>query len=273
MFELLAKRLIAPQVWRFTLRAPGLAAKRQAGHFLILRPTADSERIPLTIVSSDPVAGSVDIIFQVVGATTRALAAIPEGGTIHDVAGPLGHPTHIENYGTAVMIGGGVGIAPLLPIAQAFHAQGNRLLTILGGRSQEFLILEDDLKPVSDSLLIATDDGSRGQKGLVTDVLRTLLEKEKINLVMAIGPVVMMKAVAEMTRPLKIKTMVSLNPLMIDGTGMCGVCRCKVAGKTRFACVEGPEFDAHEVDFDSIRRRLGMFKAEERKRMDAGKVA
>jgi ferredoxin--NADP+ reductase len=271
MFEIISKRLIAPQVWRYAVLAPALAAKRQAGHFLILRPTVTSERIPLTIVASDLAAGTVDIIFQVVGATTRSLAALAVGEPIHDLAGPLGHPTHIENYGTAVMIGGGVGIAPLLPIAQAFHAQGNRLLTILGGRSQEFLILEEDLKPVSHELFIATDDGSRGQKGLVTDVLRTLVAKEKIDLVMAIGPVVMMKAVAEMTRPLKIKTMVSLNPLMIDGTGMCGVCRCKVAGKTRFACVEGPEFDAHEVDFDSIRRRLSMFKAEERKRIDTGK--
>jgi ferredoxin--NADP+ reductase len=270
MFDLLTKHLIAPNVWRYSIRAPEIAVKRQAGHFVILRPAANSERIPLTIVASDPAAGTLDIIFQVVGATTRELAALPEGGAIHDIAGPLGHPTHIEKFGTAVMVGGGVGIAPLLPIAQAFKQKGNRVITILGGRSQDFLILENDLKPVSDELFIATDDGSRGQKGLVTDVLKTIISKEKIDIIVAIGPVVMMKAVAELTRPQGIKTMVSLNPLMIDGTGMCGVCRCKVAGKTKFACVDGPEFDGHQVDFDSLKRRLSMFKDEEKKRMEAG---
>jgi ferredoxin--NADP+ reductase len=268
MFEIIAKNLIAPNVWRYTVHAPELAQKRQAGHFVILRPTHLSERIPLTIVSSDHEHGTIDLIFQVVGATTFELAALLPEQTIQDIAGPLGQPTHIEHVGTAVMIGGGVGIAPLLPIAQAFKEKGNRLITILGGRSHDLLILEEELSLVSDSLLVATNDGSKGQKGLVTDVLQSVLNQEVVNLIVAIGPVVMMKAVAELTRPLGIKTMVSLNPLMIDGTGMCGVCRCTIAGKTKFACVDGPEFDAHQVDFDSIRRRLSMFNAEEKLRLD-----
>ncbi len=271
MFEIISKTLIAPNVWRYAVHAPEIAKKRQAGHFVILRPTIHSERIPLTIVSSDLEHGTIDIIFQVVGATTFELAALAPQQSIQDLAGPLGHPTHIDNVGTAVMIGGGVGIAPLLPIAQAFKENGNRLITILGGRSQDLLILEKELSLVSDALLIATNDGSKGQKGLVTDVLQSVLNQEAVNLIVAIGPVVMMKAVAELTRPLGIKTMVSLNPLMIDGTGMCGVCRCTIAGKTKFACVDGPEFDAHQVDFDSIRRRLSMFSEEEKQRLDSVK--
>jgi ferredoxin/flavodoxin---NADP+ reductase len=268
LYSIVSKRLIAPQVWRYTLTAPAIAAKRQAGNFVIVRPCAGSERIPLTIVSSDPAAGTLDIIFQVVGATTLELSRIPEGGAVADLVGPLGHPTHIEKYGTAVMVGGGVGIAPLLPIAEAFRAQGNTVLTILGARSREHLILERELGAISDRLLITTDDGSSGRRGFVTDALAELLSTTPVQLVMAVGPVVMMKAVAELTRPLGIKTLVSLNPLMIDGTGMCGVCRCKVAGQTKFACVDGPEFDAHQVDFESLRRRLGMFQAQEKKSLE-----
>lgn len=269
MFAILAKRQIAPQVWRMSLNAPEIAAKRRPGHFVILRPQGHSERIPLTIVTSDPQAGSLDIIFQVVGATTWDLAQLEIGQSVQDVVGPLGHPTQIEKIGTAVMVGGGVGIAPLLPIAQGFKQAGNRLVTILGARNQDLLILEEELTAISDQVLVATDDGSRGQKGLVTDVLRQVMAQEPVHLVLAVGPVVMMRAVAELTRPSGTKTMVSLNPLMLDGTGMCGVCRCKVAGKTRFACVDGPEFDAHQVDFENLARRLSMFKAEERTRMEA----
>jgi len=268
LHALIFKILIAPQVWRYTLHAPGIAAKRKAGNFVIVRPTPDSERIPLTIVSANLQVGTIDIIFQVVGATTFRLSEIPAGGAIADVVGPLGHPTHLENYGTAVMVGGGVGIAPLLPIAQAFRSEGNRIITILGARSKDHLILESELTTVSDQLRIATNDGSYGRKGFVTDVLTEILASEKVHFVMAVGPVVMMHAVAEITRPFKIRTQVSLNPLMIDGTGMCGVCRCKIAGKTRFACVEGPEFDAHQVDFENLRRRLDMFKVQERQRME-----
>jgi len=270
VFEVLMKKTLAPGVWRYRLQAPLIAAKRRAGHFVIVRPTRDAERIPLTIVSADVEAGTVDIIFQVVGATTRTLAEVRTGDALADVLGPLGHPTPVENYGTTVMIGGGVGIAPLLPIAQAFRQAGNRVVTILGGRSRDFLILKAELSAVSERVLTTTDDGSDGVKGLVTDALKTLLEAGQVDFVLAVGPVPMMKAVADMTRPGRIKTLVSLNPLMLDGTGMCGVCRCQVAGQTRLACVEGPEFDGHEVDFDSLRRRLGMFTAEENLRRERG---
>ncbi|MCK5241541.1 sulfide/dihydroorotate dehydrogenase-like FAD/NAD-binding protein [bacterium] len=265
MYEIISKRLIAPAVWRHTIKAPEIARKRQAGNFVIVRPITGSERIPLTIVSSDTQAETIDIIFQVVGATTMDLA---EAKSIQDIVGPLGHPTHIENYGRVVVVGGGVGIAPLLPIAQALKQAGSRLTAILGARSKDFLILEDDLAPISDELLIATDDGSQGQKGLVTNALKPLLDKKAVDFVLAIGPVVMMKAVSELTRSYGVKTMVSLNPLMIDGTGMCGVCRCKIDGQTKFACVDGPEFDGHQVDFDNLTRRLSMYHAEEKKRKE-----
>ena len=269
MFRVLARRLIAPEVWRATLSAPRIAARRRAGHFVIVRPTAASERIPLTIVAADPERGTIDIIFQVVGATTRELASVPEGGAVADVVGPLGRPTHIERYGRAAVVGGGVGIAPLLPIARALREAGNTLVAILGARTAEHLILEDELAPLSDRLLVATDDGSRGRQGLVTDVLREALAETSFDFVLAVGPVVMMAAVADLTRPLGIRTMASLNPLMIDGTGMCGVCRCNVGGETKLACVEGPEFDAHQVDFANLRRRLGMFREEEAARRTA----
>lgn len=258
--------MIAPDVWRFSVKAPEIAVKRKAGNFVILRPVAGSERIPLTIVSSDLDAQTIDIIFQVVGATTMDLARAEQ---IEDIVGPLGHPTHIENYGRVVVVGGGVGIAPVLPIAEALRKAGNHLTSILGARSKHLLILEDEMARLSDDLRVATDDGSHGQKGLVTDVLKPMLDAKSVDFVLAVGPVVMMKAVSELTRPYGVKTMVSLNPLMIDGTGMCGVCRCKVEGKTRFACVEGPEFDGHQVDFASLQRRLSMYKAQEKTRREA----
>ncbi|MEW6515900.1 MAG: sulfide/dihydroorotate dehydrogenase-like FAD/NAD-binding protein [candidate division FCPU426 bacterium] len=268
-FNIINKNQLSPDVWRYTLSAPDIARKRRAGHFIILRPLADSERIPLTIVSSDQDQGTIDIIFQVVGATTRDLAGLRAGEPVKDLIGPLGHPTEIAKHGTVAMVGGGVGIAPLLPIAQAFRAAGNRLVTILGARARSLLILEQELASISDKVLLTTDDGSAGQKGLVTAALEPLLVAREIDFVMAVGPVPMMKAVADLTRGFGVKTMVSLNPLMLDGTGMCGVCRCQVAGKTRFACVEGPEFDAHQVDFDSLRRRLTMFREEEKARREA----
>ncbi|MBN1596425.1 sulfide/dihydroorotate dehydrogenase-like FAD/NAD-binding protein [candidate division FCPU426 bacterium] len=265
MYPIISKQLLAPQVWRYTVKAPEIARERQAGNFIILRPREGSERIPLTIVSSDTNTGTIDIIFQVVGATTLDLA---EADNILDVVGPLGHPTHIENFGRVAVVGGGVGIAPLLPIAEALKKAGNSLTTILGARSKNFLILEEELALISDRMIITTDDGSKGEKGLVTAALKPLLDAQALDFVLAIGPVVMMKAVAGLTRPYQVKTMVSLNPLMIDGTGMCGVCRCKVDGKTQFACVDGPEFDGHKVDFDSLQRRLAMYQAEEKIRRD-----
>lgn len=267
MYNLLAKTMLAPNIWQFTLSAPKIAIRRQPGNFIILRPTRNSERIPLTIVDSNPEQGSLEIIFQVVGATTAELAQMEVGAEIADVAGPLGQPTHVEKYGTVIMIGGGVGIAPLFPIARAFRDAGNKVISILGARSQNLLILEKEIASISDHFVVATDDGSRGRKGLVTDVLQELIAEEpKIDFVMAIGPIVMMQAASEVTRKYGIKTMVSLNPLMIDGTGMCGGCRCKIEGKTKFACVDGPEFDGHQVDFNNLRRRLGMFKNEEQEK-------
>ncbi|MCD4814257.1 sulfide/dihydroorotate dehydrogenase-like FAD/NAD-binding protein [bacterium] len=272
MFTITAKKQIAPQVWQYSVHAPEIASKRKAGNFVILRPTAESERIPLTIVDSDPLAGTIDIIFQVVGATTFDLAKLESNQSILDMTGPLGQATHIEKYGTCVMIGGGVGIAPLLPIAKAFQAAGNTLVGILGSRSKDYLILEEELRTVSQQLIITTDDGSQGEKALVTGPLKRLLDKGDVDFVLAVGPVVMMKAVAEITRPYQVKTMVSLNPIMIDGTGMCGVCRCQVDGKTRFACVDGPEFDGHTVDFDGLSRRLRMYQQEEKEKMEAKKA-
>jgi ferredoxin--NADP+ reductase len=269
MFQITSKTNLAPQVWRYSVEAPLIAQQRRAGNFVILRPTRHSERIPLTIVDSHDQDGTIDIIFQVVGATTMDLEQLGEKDSIEDIAGPLGHPTHIERYGRVAVVGGGVGIAPLLPIAKALKQVGNHLTAILGARSADYLILQDELKSISDNLLIATDDGSRGHKGLVTDVLKPLLDNKALDFVLAVGPVIMMKAVADLTRSYKIRTMASLNPLMIDGTGMCGVCRCKIDGHTKFACVDGPEFDAHQVDFDLLMRRLAMFKAEEKQKMEA----
>jgi ferredoxin--NADP+ reductase len=274
MHTITQKQKIAPEVWRYSILAPDVARNRLPGHFIIIRPTVLSERIPLTIVSSNPVQGTVDIIFQVVGATTGELAELEVGQAVADLAGPLGHPTHIENFGRAVIVGGGVGIAPLLPIAQELHCAGNALTTILGARSAENLILVDELAPISRELVITTDDGSRGEKGFVTQPLTRICEQGHADFVLAVGPVMMMKAVAETTRPFGIKTMVSLNPLMIDGTGMCGVCRCKVGIETKFACVDGPEFDGHQVDFESLSRRLRMYKSEEeQKRKSKGAAA
>lgn len=269
MFTITNKKMLSPDVWRYSLLAPEIAHKRRAGHFIILRPVPGSERIPLTIVTSDLQQGTIDIIFQVVGATTWDLANLKAGEAVADLIGPLGHATHVEKYGTAAMVGGGVGIAPLLPIAQAFRQAGNRLITILGARNKDLLLLEDELSGISDRIILTTDDGSAGQKGLVTDALSPLLKAKAVDFVMAVGPVPMMKAVTELTRPFGVKTMVSLNPLMLDGTGMCGVCRCQVEGKTRFACVDGPEFDGHQVDFDNLRRRLNMYRDEERVRREA----
>lgn len=267
MFTVVSKQLLAPDIWKFAVLAPQIALKRKPGNFIILRPHENSERIPLTLVDSQPASGTIDIIFQVVGATTAELAGLEVGAAIADVVGPLGQPTHVEKYGTVVMVGGGVGIAPLFPIARAFQAAGNRVISIIGAKSKNLLILEKELAAISERLLMTTDDGSYGRPGLVTEVLQELLGQEpKVDLVMAIGPIVMMKAVSELTRKYKIKTVVSLNPLMIDGTGMCGGCRCTIDGKTKFACVDGPEFDGHLVDFDQLRRRLGMYREEEQAR-------
>lgn len=271
MNEIVSKEEIAPNTFRYKINHPKIAAKRKAGQFVILRVHEGGERIPLTIVDSDPAAGTVTLIFQAVGHSTRELARLEVGDALMDLAGPLGKPTHIENYGTACVIGGGYGTAPVLPIAQALKDAGNNVIGINGARTRELVILEDELRQICSRLEIATDDGSYGHKGFVSDVLRKLLDEGvQVDFVLAVGPTPMMRAVADLTRDHGIPTMVSLNPIMVDGTGMCGGCRVEVGGETKFACVDGPEFDAHQVNFDLLMKRQGTYKAEEKEACEWG---
>ena len=269
MFPILETKEIANNVYMQRIQAPRVAKKRKAGQFLVLRRTDDGERIPLTIVSSDAAQGSVTIIFQAVGKSTTEFARMKTGDAYLDVVGPLGLATHIEKIGTVVGIGGGIGTAPLLPIATAIKEAGNRLLSIVGARTKDLLILEDEMRAVSDEIVVTTDDGSYAKKGFVTNALQEFIDRgEKIGLCIAIGPVPMMRAVAEVTRPHGIKTMVSLNPIMVDATGMCGACRVTVGGKTKFVCVDGPEFDGHEVDFKELVMRNRAYLREEKTAME-----
>jgi NAD(P)H-flavin reductase len=263
--EIIEKRTLAPTIVFYRVHAPEIARSVKAGQFVILRTDETAERLPLTVVDHDPKNGTIDLIVQEIGVATRKLGKLGPGDAILDLVGPLGHASVIEKLGTVVAVGGGVGTAPLYPIVKAFKEAGNRLLTVLGARSSELLILEDEMLKISDRLEIATDDGSRGEKGFVTGPLKQLLESEKVDLVMAIGPAVMMKAVSETTKPFGVKTIVSLNALMLDGTGMCGGCRVTVGGRMQFVCVDGPEFDAGEVDFGELVQRLGMYRHEERR--------
>ncbi len=269
MFPIVESREIAKNVIFQRIQAPRIARKRKAGQFLIVRKGELSERIPLTIVGSDPADGTVTIIFQVVGKSTAELATLKAGDSLQDVVGPLGLATHVEKLGTVVGIGGGIGTAPLLPIATSFKQAGNRLLSIVGARTKDLLILEKEMKAISDQCVVTTDDGSYAKKGFVTQALQELIDAgTKIDLCVAIGPVPMMRAVAEVTRPHQIKTVVSLNPIMVDATGMCGACRVTVGGKTKFVCVDGPEFDGHEVDFKELVMRNRGYLAEEKAAMD-----
>ena len=269
MFPIIESREIAKNVILQRIKAPRVAVKRKAGQFLIVRRGELSERIPLTIVDSDPAAGTVTIIYQTVGKSTAELASLKVGDSMLDVVGPLGLATHIENLGTVVGVGGGIGVAPLLPIAKAFKQAGNRLVSIIGARTKDLLILEDEMKAISDQAIVTTDDGSYARKGFVTAALQELIDAGlKIDLCIGIGPVPMMRAVAEVTRPAGIKTVVSLNPIMVDGTGMCGACRVTVGGKTKFVCVDGPEFDGHEVDFKELVMRNRAYLKEEKESMD-----
>ena len=269
MFKVTENKEIAKSVFFQKIQAPRIARKRKAGQFLVIRKGEMGERIPLTIVDSDPAEGTVTIIYQVVGKSTAELAKVMPGETVLDVVGPLGLPTHIESFGTVVGIGGGIGTAPLLPIATAIKNGGNRLLSIVGARTKDLLILEEEMKAISDTLIVTTDDGSYAKKGFVTTALQELIDAgEKIDLCIAIGPVPMMRAVAEVTRPAQIKTVVSLNPIMVDATGMCGACRVTVGGTTKFVCVDGPEFDGHEVDFKELTLRNRAYLKEEQVAMD-----
>jgi ferredoxin--NADP+ reductase len=258
--KIIEKVALSENVVKMVLEAPAIARKRKAGQFIVLLMDEKGERIPLTIVDSDPEKGTITIIFQVVGKTTAAMAGMNVGDHFSDVQGPLGNPTDIRKIGQVVCIGGGVGVGVVYPLAAALKQAGNRVISIIGARTKDLLILEEEMKQVSDRLIVATDDGSYGVHGFVSTVLQKLIDEgEKIEEVFAIGPVPMMKVIANLTRPHGIKTVVSLNPIMVDATGMCGACRVSVGGKTRFTCVDGPEFDGHQVDFDLLTSRLRMY--------------
>lgn len=264
MYKILSATFIAPNIKRFTIQAPKIAHKRKAGQFVIIRIDDFGERIPLTIADSASEKGTIDIIVQGIGKTTNELNSLQTGNYLKDVVGPLGKASHIENYGTAVSIGGGVGTAIAYPTAVALKQAGNYTISIIGGRTKEFVILENEMKKVCDEVFVTTDDGSYGKHGFVTDQLKELIAQRKIDFVLAIGPIPMMKAVADVTREKGIQTVVSLNPIMVDGTGMCGGCRATVDNKTVFVCVDGPEFDAHKVDFKTLMTRNQSYLMEEK---------
>ncbi len=269
MNRITEKIYLSENVVKMVVEAPDVARKRKAGQFIVLMTDEKGERIPLTIVDSDAEKGTITLIFQIVGKTTSCLAEMNEGDTLFTVLGPLGHPTEIENFGTAVCVGGGVGIGVVYPVIKALKEAGNKVTSIIGARTKDILILEDEIRAVSDELIVATDDGSYGVHGFVTNVLQDLIDSDnKIDIVFAIGPVPMMKFLCEVTRPYGIKTIVSLNPIMVDATGMCGACRVSVEGKTKFACVDGPEFDGHEVDFDLLTNRLRTYLDQEKTAME-----
>jgi NAD(P)H-flavin reductase len=264
MFKILDKYILGPKMHYVLMEAPLIAKKAKAGQFVIIRVREQGERVPLTIADFDAKKGTITLVFQEVGKTTAMFAAMKKGDCLFDLLGPQGNPTEIENFGNTVVIGGGIGVAPVYPISRALKEKGNKVTAIIGYRSKEHVFWEDKMKSVSDRLVIATNDGSYGKKGFVTDMLKEIADSgEKIDIVFAIGPAVMMKAVAAMTKTLGIKTIVSLNSLMVCGMGMCGACRVEVAGKTRFTCMDGPDFDAHQVDFDLLMKRLDTYKNEE----------
>jgi len=263
--RIVEKKELGPNVKLIEVEAPLVAKKQKPGQFVVLRVHQDGERIPLTITESNNEKGTITMIFQEAGKTTKQLARLNVGDNITDLVGPLGVPADIRYYGTVVVVGGGAATAVAYPEARELKKAGNKVITIIGARTKSLIILEDQMRACSDELYITTDDGSKGHHGLVTDVLKQLIEKDtKIDLVVTIGPAIMMKVVAEVTRPHKIKTIASLNPIMLDATGMCGVCRVSVGGKTKFACVDGPEFDAHLVDFDLLMARQRMYLEKER---------
>jgi ferredoxin--NADP+ reductase len=246
------------------IEAPQIAKKAKAGQFVIVIANERGERIPLTMADVDKERGTITIIYMIVGKSTRLFASLQVGEGYKDIVGPLGEPTHIENFGTVVCVGGGTGTAVLHPITKAMKSAGNHVITIIGARNKDYLIMEEPMQKVSDEVRICTDDGSKGRHGFVTEELEEILKNQKVDLVVAIGPVPMMKFLSILTKKYETPTLVSLNPIMIDGTGMCGGCRVTIGGKTKFACVDGPEFDGHEVDFDGLMRRLQAYKAEEK---------
>lgn len=270
MYRILKKQELSPGILEYDIEAPRVAKKALPGQFIVLRVNEEGERVPLTIADFDREKGIVTILFQVVGASTELLASLKEGDSILDFVGPLGQPSELSNHmGTVVFVGGGIGVAPVYPIARAAHELGNKVISILGAKTKDILIFEERMRAISDEVLITTDDGSYGIKGFVTNAIEELIKRgEKIDQVTAIGPGIMMKSVAEATRPYGIKTVVSLNPIMVDGTGMCGGCRVQVGEETKFACVDGPEFDGHLVDFRGLMARGRMYRTQEAKEKD-----
>jgi len=270
MFEIISNTEIGPSVHQLVISAPRVAKARKPGQFVIVRKKKSSERIPLTIADADPQAGTITLIVQAVGVSTKAIVATPPGDFLQDVAGPLGKPTHLEKWGKVACIGGGVGTAVLYPLVRALYEMGNTIYTVIGGRGAKQVILADELREFSKELYITTEDGTLGRKGLVTIVLEDMLSGKlpRPDVVFAVGPVPMMEAVADMTRPRGIPTIVSLNAIMIDGTGMCGCCRVTVGGEVKFTCVDGPEFDGHKVDFKELRNRLSMYRQQEQKALE-----
>jgi len=265
MNKILEKEFVTPLVFRMRVEAPEIAKKRKPGQFIILRTCDAGERIPLTIADASAGEGWVELVVQVVGKTTKQLSTLEPGQEICDFVGPLGKPTHIERFGTVVIVGGGIGIAPSHPIAQGMRQAGNQVISILGGRTKDLVIMEDKMRKTSDRVIVTTDDGSYGMKGLVTDAIQMLIDEGvTINLVVAIGPPVMMKFVSLLTKKHGIPTLVSLNTIMVDGTGMCGACRVTVGDATKFVCVDGPEFDGHKVDFDEMMKRLRAYESDEK---------
>lgn len=256
MFKISEKEYFSPKVVRLEVEAPLIARSRRAGHFVIVRCGDKGERIPLTIADSDVERGTITLVVQAVGESTTAICALEPGDCLTDVVGPLGQATHIARFGTVVCCGGGVGVAPLLPIIKAMKEAGNRVVSVLAARTKDLIILEDQVREYSDELIIMTDDGSYGQKGLVTQGVEQVILREHVDMAVTIGPAIMMKFVSLLTKKYNVPTMCSLNTIMVDGTGMCGACRVTVGGKTRFVCVDGPEFDAHQVDFDEMMMRL-----------------
>ena len=265
MYKIVKKEVLNPTVVKMDIEAPAVAKKALPGQFIILRVDEQGERIPLTVAGYDRAAGTVSIIFQVVGATTECLRHKEAGEYIQDFVGPLGVPTHTEGLKKVAIVGGGVGCAIAYPVAKELHDQGCEVHSVIGFRSKDLLILEDEFRACSDKLLLMSDDGSCGEKGLVTDALRALLESgEQYDEVITIGPLIMMKFVCALTKEFGVKTVASMNPIMVDGTGMCGGCRLSVGGKTKFACVDGPDFDGHEIDFDEAMQRASMYREFER---------
>ena len=263
MNKIVSKKMFSEKVACLVVEAPLIARSRRAGHFVIVRLDEKGERIPLTIADADTERGTITLVVQAVGASSQRICALEAGDALHDVVGPLGRSTEIERYGTVVCCGGGVGVAPLYPIVKAMHEAGNRVIVVLAARTKDLIILEDEMRAVSDEVIIMTDDGSYGKQGLVTQGVEEVILREKVDKCVCIGPAVMMKFVSQLTQKYDVPTIVSLNTIMVDGTGMCGACRVTVGGKTKFVCVDGPEVDAHQVDFAEMMQRLGAYKAEE----------